>query len=882
MAAMDEKATYQRTEFQTKASESVAPSESAQSTGGDGSGSPTDNQAKIKITPGQLLAFAVFSIIIFIGVYLSNGSKPLVFEDGSDAVLRNTVNWIYHNENAAVLRLPIVEADFGLVSEDIPNEQQTFEEDIPEQKREAQRQAQFEAQNIAPEPSGGFAGNRNQQDFLQDQFTSTARALLVAAGLPVPQGRLTERQGYLISNDGVILAVSFTRAEKIFDDSVDGFSLVQQKDRIVIQKDRPQEQPQLQQKNGTGLLLKDFEQSIPEFYQKSPSLLTYLLLLVWGGVGVWLFVIRPRVDIHINLLNMTEFFASDKPIENEVDDVLGFNALAKSISKFLRHSHTSPPLTLGISGPWGKGKSSLMRLVQSDLNKVGARSAWINAWHHQNEEQFLYGVMAILKDSVLPDLLSFDGLNFRFRLIFLRLARMSMTSRMFIATLFLGSVVGLLIVLVNGMELGIKQAIDELTMFGKEAFVAISVVVTPVLTMWGLSREKLSGYLKQGQGRFLKLGSVTGSLDSNAGIRHKFALEFADICQALGESRLTIFIDDLDRCSEKRIMEVLEVVNFLVSSGQCYVVLGMAEEPVKRAICNHYEDQFHDYEFANSAEKFHSLRSMADDYLEKIINISVPVPTAEPLASKKLVSEKKPFEEKIKLSIYLAPVAIVLVLFLSSLQAIDFYYFENQPFFGLFADEGKALDVQGQVGVNTSPAEPVSLSGGERLFTTNLENQTRNLWILIASAVFVLSFALYYFVRMQQKREKLVVEDTENFKLALEDALGILAEFKPKPRNIKRYVNRTRFFNLRSEGIESINENLLTKIGILYEFIGSDLVDSKDIKVSIEDKFKTNYAALNKPTKETLDRYLEDLDLTGNNAEAIKWFIFLIGGITVR
>jgi phospholipase C len=51
-----------------------------------------------------------------------------------------------------------------------------------------------------------------------------------------------------------------------------------------------------------------------------------------------------------------------------IDDKLGYEAYADAIAAFIRHPDTEPPLTIGIKGPWGSGKTSLMRMVEQKLD----------------------------------------------------------------------------------------------------------------------------------------------------------------------------------------------------------------------------------------------------------------------------------------------------------------------------------------------------------------------------------------------------------------------------------------------------------------------------------------------------------------------------------
>jgi hypothetical protein len=120
--------------------------------------------------------------------------------------------------------------------------------------------------------------------------------------------------------------------------------------------------------------------------------------------------------------------ATDAPVETFEQDCLGFDPLARGISRFLRNIRTTPPLTLAISGDWGSGKSSLMRLVCADLRKYGTRPVWFNAWHHQTEEQMLASLLSAIQSQGLPHLWSLDNLVFRISLLYQRACKAPLRS----------------------------------------------------------------------------------------------------------------------------------------------------------------------------------------------------------------------------------------------------------------------------------------------------------------------------------------------------------------------------------------------------------------------------------------------------------------------
>ena len=86
--------------------------------------------------------------------------------------------------------------------------------------------------------------------------------------------------------------------------------------------------------------------------------------------------------------------------------------------------------------------------------------------------------------------------------------------------------------------------------------------------------------------------------------------------------RIVLYIDDLDRCPEDRVIEVLEAVNLLMAFPLFIVVVGVDPIWVRNALAVKYASQFKVLE--------NGYKSMdASDYLEKIFQIAFHLKTAE-------------------------------------------------------------------------------------------------------------------------------------------------------------------------------------------------------------------------------------------------------------
>ena len=71
----------------------------------------------------------------------------------------------------------------------------------------------------------------------------------------------------------------------------------------------------------------------------------------------------------------------DEPISEESFDLLDINLHADSLISFIKETET--PITIGVQGEWGSGKTSLIQSIKSELDKDTIyKQIWINAWEY--------------------------------------------------------------------------------------------------------------------------------------------------------------------------------------------------------------------------------------------------------------------------------------------------------------------------------------------------------------------------------------------------------------------------------------------------------------------------------------------------------------------
>ncbi|MHA7864974.1 KAP family P-loop NTPase fold protein [Flagellimonas marinaquae] len=95
---------------------------------------------------------------------------------------------------------------------------------------------------------------------------------------------------------------------------------------------------------------------------------------------------------------------TDKPIIGLSEDLLKVQKYSEALSSFIAQSDT--PITIGLQGEWGTGKTSLMSLLLEDFNTKDIASSWVNTWEysmfkgsHETTPGVLRGMLEKLKES---------------------------------------------------------------------------------------------------------------------------------------------------------------------------------------------------------------------------------------------------------------------------------------------------------------------------------------------------------------------------------------------------------------------------------------------------------------------------------------------------
>lgn len=94
----------------------------------------------------------------------------------------------------------------------------------------------------------------------------------------------------------------------------------------------------------------------------------------------------------------------DRPIERAQEDQLKAKRYVQALANFILKSDT--PITIGLQGEWGTGKTSMMHMLLETLSSSGVATSWVNTWEYsmfrgvkETTPAVLYGLLSSLEQS---------------------------------------------------------------------------------------------------------------------------------------------------------------------------------------------------------------------------------------------------------------------------------------------------------------------------------------------------------------------------------------------------------------------------------------------------------------------------------------------------
>ncbi len=278
-------------------------------------------------------------------------------------------------------------------------------------------------------------------------------------------------------------------------------------------------------------------------------------------------------------------------------DLLNYDVHCNLLKAYLSDVNILP-LTVGVFGDWGSGKSSIMRMLESKFqNDDKILTIYFNSWLFEGYEDAKISIL----ENIILELSKHEHLSSQAKRKILGL--LSRIDYMKIAS--------------DGIKKYGKNIIDIIATGG------IGTAIEAGFSM--LNKEKIEEISKEGFSDFDKYIKEEQENTSKTTIK-SFKEDFAELISLTDFDSVVIFIDDLDRCMPERVVDTLEAIKLFLSVNKTAFVIGADERILKHSISMHL--QLHT--FNNDSSYLYDSEQIVTDYIEKLIQVPYHIPKMSP------------------------------------------------------------------------------------------------------------------------------------------------------------------------------------------------------------------------------------------------------------
>lgn len=283
-------------------------------------------------------------------------------------------------------------------------------------------------------------------------------------------------------------------------------------------------------------------------------------------------------------------------------DLLGFS-VHSALLKNVITNEKNLPITVGLYGDWGSGKSSVLKIMKDDLDKDPDTAViYFDGWSF---ESFDDAKMALIQ-GIIEELEKNEKFISKVKDkcddvkdAFTKLKKSINWMRL--------------------LQIGVKTAIPIAA-----APITSGASLIPVLiSAFRERKDDLSELLTGDEAKDFLNGIIKGENNDDdakyAAVR-EFREDFEDLIEKSKCSRVVVLVDDLDRCLPRHIIDNLEAIKLFLNVPHTAFVIAADEYIVSNAIKSEYK------ELIDASSKDESRPNIGKSYMEKFIQLPYRLP----------------------------------------------------------------------------------------------------------------------------------------------------------------------------------------------------------------------------------------------------------------
>lgn len=271
-------------------------------------------------------------------------------------------------------------------------------------------------------------------------------------------------------------------------------------------------------------------------------------------------------------------------------DLLNNEAIASTIIGLLR-AKPDHPVTIGVHGDWGAGKSSVLEMIEAGFSDQGdVLCLKFNGWRFQGFEDAKIALIEGIVTGLVEKRPALKKAAVAVKDVFRRIDWLKVAKR------------------AGGLAMTAFTGIPTPEQIGAIVGSLEALVADPAKLV---TKENLSTAIDEAK-ELLKPGESKNVPEEVEAFRKAFDQLLKDA----GIKQLVVLIDDLDRCLPDTAIETLEAIRLFVFTAQTAFVVAADEAMIEYAVRKHFPD------LPDSTGP----RDYARNYLEKLIQVPFRIP----------------------------------------------------------------------------------------------------------------------------------------------------------------------------------------------------------------------------------------------------------------
>ena len=293
-------------------------------------------------------------------------------------------------------------------------------------------------------------------------------------------------------------------------------------------------------------------------------------------------------------------FLSDEPLKaDEIHNAkFGHEGIAETLKKIIMICPT--PFTIGLFGRWGTGKTTIINILCGKLEQEKIGMVKFDAWKHEGDafrRTFLKEIVKQLKKK------GFLRENYELSVnIDNKVIKKEENQIKFISKIRLGI---LILLLVIGFILGLIIHLYWSEYLGNYFSIFFSGSLIGSIFFWAF------------QQMIITRKETTRSVTDRFMDPHQFEEEFKTIIHEIKVKKLILIIDNLDRATHKKAIELLSTIKTFLELKKCIFIIACDDEAIKTHLGEVYK---------NSTEIENKFFSYSDEFLRKFFNNFIRIP----------------------------------------------------------------------------------------------------------------------------------------------------------------------------------------------------------------------------------------------------------------